>query len=296
MLKLEFKEATPVLMVLAALAIGIALLGINPLDTHSVLAVWVRVAFGVLGVVFLVLSLFLSRRSSRVAPEVKPTSDYLERFKSAQEQMASLVPDNQVLGEAIIGRSTFIAINGNVLDATADVVVSSDDNHFTARGGVAKAILTKAGHTVEVELENLRGLRFQQGHIAVTTGGAWKRRALIHGAVIDLDENRYPTEQVVRLVVRRSLGCAAAIGARSVALPVLGGGTASKWLKPADSVRAIATEVLSFLRQHESDGDGLSHVALYIFNRDDASGLPGEMKGIGAAQHSHAADQPAAGS
>lgn len=282
MLKLEFKETTAVLLVLAALAVGIALLGINPLASPNALPIWVRVAFALVGAGLLALVLFLSRWPSRATSDVKPTADYLERFKSAQEQMANLVPDNQVLGEITIGRSTFLVIHGNILDATADVIVSSDDNHFTARGGVAKAILTKADGSVETELNYFRGLRFQQGHIAVTTGGAWKRRAVIHGAVIDLDENRYPNEQVVRLVVRRALDCAVAIGAHRVALPVLGGGTASKWLQPADSVKAVATEVLSFLRQHESDGNGLSHVAMYIFNRDDARGLPAEIKTVGA--------------
>jgi O-acetyl-ADP-ribose deacetylase (regulator of RNase III) len=127
-------------------------------------------------------------------------------------------------------------------------------------------------------LKHFQSHRFKQGQIAITTGGDRERRAIIHPAVIDLDENRYPTAEVVRSVVRRSLECSVAIGAQSVSFPVLGGGTASKFLKPTESVRTLTTEVPRFLKQYENDPDGLSHVALYIFDPADADGLTSEMK------------------
>ena len=65
MLKLEFKEATAVLLILVGLAVGIALLGINPLDTPSILPTWVRVAFGILGAGSVALALVLSRRKRK---------------------------------------------------------------------------------------------------------------------------------------------------------------------------------------------------------------------------------------
>src|SRR5262249_53688734 len=108
-------------------------------------------------------------------------------------------------------------------------------------------------------------------------GGSWERRAVFHAAVIDLDENRYPTVESIRVLTRRILACAVAIGASSIAVPVLGGGHATRNLTPTQTVNAIASEILAFLNTQDPMHDGLRRVALYVFRAEDISGLPDEL-------------------
>ena len=277
MLKFEFKETSGVLLVLAAIAAGVSILGTHPLDPKTRLSPATQLSLGALGFLLFITALFLARRPSNTPPPPPPTEEYIESFEATQKNIASLTPDHKILADTHIGPSKFIVINGDILTANTDVIVSSDDNHFTARGGVAKAILRKAGKPVLKELSHVRACHFRQGQIAMTSGGGWKRRAIIHAAVIDLDENRYPTSEMIAKLTRRSLDCALAIGARSVAFPVLGGGTASTYLKPSDSVNALASEVIAFLNAQEPL-DTLSYVAMYIWNPDDAVGLPATLK------------------
>jgi hypothetical protein len=100
------------------------------------------------------------------------------------------------------------------------------------------------------------------------------RQAIIHAAVIDLDENRYPTVETIRIVTRRILECAVALGARSIAFPVLKGGRATRYLRSSDSVNMIASEILAFMNADDYFAEGLKRVALYVFNRADADALP----------------------
>lgn len=89
------------------------------------------------------------------------------------------------MAEKQIGPASFVVINDDIRKANNEVIVSSDDNHFTARGGVSKAILAKVGPDVRRQLDYYGNRQFRQGQIAVTTGGDWNRRAVIHAAVID---------------------------------------------------------------------------------------------------------------
>jgi len=276
MLKFEFKEIPAVIIVLATLAAAIGLLGTNPLAPSRELDPYTRAAFGVLATGLAIAAFSMARIKTPEVP--RPTDDYRERFDAAQEEFARLTPDFDIIAELQIGRVKFAVLNANILQATTDVIVSSDDNHFTARGGVAKADLTKAGPDVYRQLERFRKHRFRQGQIALTTGGNWNIRALIHAAVIDLEENRFPNEATIRRLTRRSLECAVAIGAHGITFPVLGGGTASKFITPQESVRALASETIEFLQQHLLDEDvTLTYVAIHVFNRADASGLPAPM-------------------
>jgi O-acetyl-ADP-ribose deacetylase (regulator of RNase III) len=196
----------------------------------------------------------------------------------AGNRVRELSSFDKIIVDKRIGRASFVIINDDICRAATDVVVSSDDNHFSARGGVSKAILQKAGPEVRRQLDYFEAKQFRQGHLAVTTGGQWDRRAVFHAAVIDLDENRYPTLECIQILTRRILECAVAMGARSVAIPVLGGGFATRHLSPTQTVNAIASEIIVFLNAQNPHHDGLARVALYVFRREDIGGLPAELE------------------
>jgi O-acetyl-ADP-ribose deacetylase (regulator of RNase III) len=273
MFKFEFKEAAAVLLVLGTLSLGVALIGTNPLRPSDTLSLWIRIAFAVLGLGLFAVTLFLrSRPETPAQPRaVTPSAnnEYEESFKKAQDEFASIIPESKLLAECQIGKAVLQIVSDNIVDSKADVVVSSDDNHFTARGGVAKAIGAKAGDEVDKELAHFRHHKFRQGQLAVTTGGSSAWRAILHTAVIDLDESRYPSPDVIRAIVRRCLLCAEAIGAQRVAFPILGGGTASKHMTPQESADAMIKTIIASLKQ-QSQTDGFSYVALYAFRSTDA--------------------------
>jgi O-acetyl-ADP-ribose deacetylase (regulator of RNase III) len=286
--KLEFKEPVAVLLVLSVAALVIAIIGTNPLSAPAMLGVWERTALGGLGLLLLGGCFVISHKKQPAQAPIN--EEFKERLRAAGAKMAEIIPESKILTGIIIGRCKFDVINDSIGVSSAEVIVSSDDNHFGARGGVAKAILEKAGGAVQEELQRYRSQSFRQGQMVITTGGSWGCRAIIHPAVIDLDENRYPDIETIKTIVRRSLSCAVALGAKSVAFPVLGGGTASKHLKPQDSARAIAEEAIAFLEDHRSEDDIFTYVALYVFDKRDADDLPGAL--LPATQHDVAVPPP----
>lgn len=269
MFKFELKEAVAVLLLLATLAVAVALTGTFKPEA---LSLWTRVAFAVLGVGLFIAILFLARKQKSVsAPEVSLSTnqEYEESFKKTQDELSTIIPEIKLLAECQIGGTMLQIVSDDIVGSKADIVVSSDDNYFTARGGVAKAILTKGGTEIAQQLSKFRRHKFRQGQLAVTTGGKSGWRAILHTAVIDLDESRYPTPDVIRLIVRRCLVCAEAIGAQRIAFPVLGGGTASKRMTPQESADAMLETIIASL-QGKTDRDVFSYIAVYAFRSADA--------------------------
>ena len=176
-----------------------------------------------------------------------------KRNEASRLTIGELTPDKKIVVDRQIGRLRLLVLNDDICHASTDVIVSSDDNYFSARGGVSKLLLDKLGPGVRRELEHYRKAGFRQGQIAITTGGDWGRRAVIHAAVIDLDYDLYPTPEAIRIVTRRSLGCAAALGAGSIAFPVLGGGYATMRMNPS---RLRPRHGYGDPRLHEGQGAG----------------------------------------
>jgi O-acetyl-ADP-ribose deacetylase (regulator of RNase III) len=205
----------------------------------------------------------------------KQKVDARRRDQASRLTIGQLTAYEKIVVDKQIGQSRLLVVNDDICNAMTDIVVSSDDNYFTARDGVSKLLLDKLGPSVRRELEHYRSARFRQGQVAITTGGDWGRRAVIHAAVIDLDRGLYPTPEAVRTLTRRSLECAVALGAGSIAFPVLGGGYATnKHMSPSDCVNAMVTEMLAFIGAEGQDRDQLQGITLYIFNPKDNAGLP----------------------
>jgi O-acetyl-ADP-ribose deacetylase (regulator of RNase III) len=276
----EFKfEGQAAVAIVGIIAAGIAIIGNNPLAPASELSGWERGGLGALGAVCLLLFLFWyrSQTSSGVDPGVVDP-DYKARFDAAQLRIREITPEDRIIDHITINGIKFDVINGNILDSKDEIIVSSDDNRFTAAGGVAHAIVSKAGAPIIKELAQYKKRKFRQGQLAVTSAGYLDRYCIFHHVVIDHDENRYPDEETIEKIVYRSLlyrslQCAVTLGASSIAFPVLGGGTATKTLMPSDSVRVIVRSILEYLNQTSTAKDSLSYIALYIFDKRDADGV-----------------------
>lgn len=212
-------------------------------------------------------------------PATHDDDEYQRRFEKAQEKMREIAPVEKILLDERIGDVKFQILSGEIQSSTADFIVSSDDNRLRAKGGVAKAIMSYAGPLVLEELAQHRAYQRRQGDLVITTAGHMGNRAIIHPAVIDLDYNSYPTEETIRLLVKRCLHCASFYGARSIAFPVMGGGTGySTELTPWDSIRTIVLQIAdSFLHPAFHNGRTIEFVALYIFDERDVIGSLDEL-------------------
>ena len=213
-----------------------------------------------------------SDRMMKLGPNPDPEK-VIDVFR--QSQTGDLLDSEKIIADKELDGWSFLAIKDDIRNARTDIVVSSDDNHFRAEGGVSQCILEKVGQDVRRQLDYFKAQGFRQGQVVITTGGDWNRRAVIHAVVYDIEDYRFPTAELVRTLTRRILESAVALGARSIALPILGSGHARGHVKSSDLVHAIASETLAFMNGRNCV---LKRVALYMLNRDDAIGLPGEIK------------------
>jgi O-acetyl-ADP-ribose deacetylase (regulator of RNase III) len=239
-----------------------------------------RISFLIFAAVLLLIPLIPIYRGYRQGSGVETNEEYQEQFEKARirditalrEQLV-LPTQDRIIADRAIGHARYEILVQNIVESNVQVLVSSDDNCLQAKGGVAKAILDAAGLEVLSQIAAHRKDPPAQGYMVVTTGGSTRARAIVHPAIIDLEKSRYPDQALIRKVVRRCLDCAAALGATSIAFPVLGGGTASKYLTPWDSIRAITAEVVDYLKGsgHRYE-NRLEYVVLYVFNRNDLEG------------------------
>lgn len=268
----DFRSWTLTLFVLLALIaiVGVVPLGLGP-DLVYELTIPNRILIGLVAVLIWGIPAFQAYLEGKRATQAGD-EEYEKAWTAAQKKIQKTIPKDQVLAEANCGDVRFAAYNTDILSGEYDVLVSSDDSKFQAKGGVAKVILEKAGDDVWSELHHYRdaSFRFRQGDIAITTGGRTGARAIIHPVVIDFKDNRYPDVSVIAKLVERSLVCAAAMGAESIAFPVLGGGTGSegsKYLTPWDSVKTIVSTVSDYLRRSVDTGNvQLKYVALVVWD------------------------------
>jgi len=278
-LKEILNSVNSLMLAIAVALLALATIGFIPLgadvNARIHLAIWQRLLFGLMAVGIPLAAAAIKFLSNPRPVNVQTSDEYENRLQAATDRNASITPEDKILAEHEIRSVRFVVYNADIANAKADVLVSSDDNYLQARGGVAKAILVKAGKDTVRELNYYRKAEPTLGHgdIVVTNGGATGARMIIHPAVIDLVQDRYPNQDLIRKVVRRCLCCAVAFGSRSVAFPVLGGGTASKHLNPWDSIQAIILEFMDFIEKYDLHADGqLDNIALYVYNTKTIAG------------------------
>jgi hypothetical protein len=64
-------------------------------------------------------------------------------MKAAILQIARLTPEKKAIADERVGRGSLVMRHGDICEASEEIILSSDDNEFTARGGVSQAILEK---------------------------------------------------------------------------------------------------------------------------------------------------------
>jgi O-acetyl-ADP-ribose deacetylase (regulator of RNase III) len=109
---------------------------------------------------------------------------------------------------------------GDITAEDVDAIVNAANSHLVLGAGVAGAIRTRGGPSIQAECDEIGPI--EVGEAAVTGAGELAARHVIHAA--GMPPGGQATEESVRSSVRRSLALAAEKGCRTVAIPAIGAG------------------------------------------------------------------------
>ena len=166
----------------------------------------------------------------------------------------------------LVGATAVDVVEGSIvaLPERFDLLVSSDDNYLSHGGGVSEAIWAAAGPALaDYVAANRVPLRL--GSVFWTPAGRLDAGGVLHAVTIDFDANRTLAGGGARALYAAVFDEALQMGARSVALPLLGANSAR--LSASDSVAAF----LQAVEARVDEWPTLARVALALDGRDFAA-------------------------
>lgn len=131
-------------------------------------------------------------------------------------------------------------IQGSILDANAEVIVSAANSHGFMGGGVAGVIKRAAG--IEVEQEAVKQAPIPVGQAVLTSGGKTLYKGVIHAPTMPEPGMRIPAENVAR-ATRAALSLADKKGFTSIAIPGMGTGVGG--VAPEEAARHMIRAIRS---------------------------------------------------
>ena len=170
-----------------------------------------------------------------------------------------------------INNSSIKIIFGNILDSQAEVIVSSDDNKVSMRGGVSKAIRDKEG-TGAISIDVKKFVPADIGDVIVTTAGSLPQKNIFHAITIEYGRVGTPKaaedvskEEIHQYIIGHSIDkCFAllhVLDIKSIAFPSIGAGVAGI---PFPKVAATMAEAIA--RNLRKTNKSFS-VELYLLDR-----------------------------
>jgi O-acetyl-ADP-ribose deacetylase len=154
-------------------------------------------------------------------------------------------------------RSLVTIRQGDITEAQVDAIVNAANNDLKLGGGVAGAIRTKGGSSIQQECDQLGPV--QIGEAAITGAGNLPARYVIHAASMRLGGRT--TEPNLREATRNSLLRAKEKGLESIAFPAIGTGIAGFALDRCAEIMGV--EVRDHLRSETS----LKRVEFVLFDK-----------------------------
>jgi O-acetyl-ADP-ribose deacetylase (regulator of RNase III) len=145
---------------------------------------------------------------------------------------------------------------GDLTAATTDAIVNAANNDLLLGGGVAGAIRTKGGPSIQEECRRHGSIRI--GEAAITGGGELPARYVIHAASMQL--GGLTSEQALRDSTRNALRLANDYRLESIAFPAIGTGIAGFPLKRCAQV------MLDEIRSHLNRETTLRRVEIVLFD------------------------------
>ena len=163
-------------------------------------------------------------------------------------------------------------VEGDISTFTGDAVVNAANNHLVMGAGVAGALASRGGPTIQAECDEIVRDRgpLEVGEAAVTEAGNLQVDWVIHAAAMG---DRPASEETIGSATRSALELAASHGARAVALPVLGTGVGGFPFERAARV------MLDAIREHGRETELPDTVALYGYTAEQAAALRRVLEG-----------------
>ena len=138
--------------------------------------------------------------------------------------------------------------SGSLAEVEADILVSSDDNHLSAGGGVSRALAVAAGSEIRKECRVLVEKNPPRiGDVVRTSAGLLNARYIYHAITIDHNRQLFMDEGVLRQLVKNILQQATADNVKSIGMPAMGTGSAFFNLEHASEI--IIDELLKGLTE-----------------------------------------------
>ncbi len=145
---------------------------------------------------------------------------------------------------------------GDLTAAATDAIVNAANNDLMLGGGVAGAIRSKGGPTIQAECDRIGPIRV--GEAAITGAGRLPARHVIHAASMRLGERT--SEAGLRDATRNALRIAAERGLKSIAFPAIGAGIAGFPLARCAEV------MLEEARDHLRGATSLEKIEFVLFD------------------------------
>ncbi len=151
----------------------------------------------------------------------------------------------RVLESYSAGEVRIEAVLGDLTEESVDCIVNAANSRLAHGGGLAGAIVRRGGRVIQEESDRLAPVPV--GGVAVTSAGALPARWIIHAVGPRWGEG--DEEAKLRSAVRGSVRRAAALGARSLAVPAISTGIFG--YPKAQGTRVIVQEVLARVREED---------------------------------------------
>ena len=144
----------------------------------------------------------------------------------------------------------------DITEAKVDAIVNAANSELKLGSGVAGAIRTKGGPSIQAECDAIGPIEL--GSAAITGGGDLVARHVIHAASMQLGGST--SEESLRSSVCRSLEIAHEHGLRSIAFPSVGTGVG------ALSMQRCAEIMFEEAQRHLEAGTSLEEIRFVLFD------------------------------
>jgi O-acetyl-ADP-ribose deacetylase len=145
---------------------------------------------------------------------------------------------------------------GDITEAGVEAIVNAANNDLILGAGVAGAIRSKGGPSIQRECDAIGPIKV--GEAAITAGGSLKARHVIHAASMRLGGRTIA--ESLRSSVRNALRIAHENDLHSIAFPAIGTGIAGF---PTDECASI---MLEEIRRHLNGATSLERIELVLFD------------------------------
>jgi O-acetyl-ADP-ribose deacetylase (regulator of RNase III) len=162
-----------------------------------------------------------------------------------------------------VGTGSIEVVQADITALDVDAIVNAANNHLVLGSGVAGAIRTKGGPSIQEECNRIGPIPV--GEAAVTGAGDLPAKYVIHAASMG-DEP--VSERSLRDSVRNSLLRGEEKEIRSIAFPAIGTGVGGFPLPRCAEI------MIELARQHLShEGHSINHIVFALFGESDKRGF-----------------------